>query len=82
MLKLWQDILLNMDPKKHSRKFVHWALGVYYYLNGHSLELVSTAPNHLNTSNLSNDHISHVKGCCFMQESEGYAFIKGYQAHF
>ncbi len=30
---VWQDISLKLSSKSIFRKFVHWALGVYYYLN-------------------------------------------------
>ena len=29
---VWQDILLKLSAKSIFRKFVHWTLGVYYYL--------------------------------------------------
>ena len=30
---VWQDITLKLSSKSIFRKFVHWALDVYYYLN-------------------------------------------------
>ncbi len=29
---VWQDISMNINLQKHFRKFAHWALSVYYYL--------------------------------------------------